>query len=75
CLGACEYAPMMRYANRYHYDLTPEKVDALIEAARRGDPPAGPEPEAEPEPKPRNNQAAGAEPRPRQRNNRTRKNA
>jgi NADH-quinone oxidoreductase subunit E len=33
CLGACEYAPMMRYANRYHYDLTREKVDAIIDAA------------------------------------------
>ena len=35
CLGACEFAPMMRYQRRYHYDLTPEKLDALIEAARR----------------------------------------
>jgi NADH-quinone oxidoreductase subunit E len=35
CLGACEFAPMMRYQHRYHYDLTPEKVDALIEAARQ----------------------------------------
>jgi NADH-quinone oxidoreductase subunit E len=34
CLGACEYAPMMRYRHRYHYDLTPEKVDALIDRAR-----------------------------------------
>jgi NADH-quinone oxidoreductase E subunit len=34
CLGACEYAPMMRYQHRFHYDLTPEKVDALIDAAR-----------------------------------------
>jgi NADH-quinone oxidoreductase subunit E len=34
CLGACEYAPMMRYHNRYHYDLTLEKIDALIDAAR-----------------------------------------
>ena len=34
CLGACEYAPMMRYRHRYHYDLTPEKVDALIQEAR-----------------------------------------
>ena len=30
CLGACEYAPMMRLDHRYHYDLTPEKIDALI---------------------------------------------
>jgi NADH-quinone oxidoreductase subunit E len=35
CLGACEYAPMLRYEHRYHYDLTPEKVDALIDAARK----------------------------------------
>ena len=35
CLGACEFAPMMRYRRRYHYDLTPEKLDALIEAARQ----------------------------------------
>jgi NADH-quinone oxidoreductase E subunit len=34
CLGACEYAPMMRHGHRYHYDLTPESVDALIDAAR-----------------------------------------
>jgi NADH-quinone oxidoreductase subunit E len=31
CLGACEYAPMMRLENRFHYDLTPEKIDALLE--------------------------------------------
>lgn len=41
CLGACEYAPMMRYQHRYHYDLTAEKIDALIEAARKPSPPAG----------------------------------
>jgi NADH-quinone oxidoreductase E subunit len=36
CLGGCEFAPMMRYAHSFHYDLTPEKVDAIIEAARGG---------------------------------------
>jgi NADH-quinone oxidoreductase subunit E len=36
CLGACEYAPMMRYEHAYHYDLTAEKLDQLIEAARLG---------------------------------------
>ena len=36
CLGACEYAPMMRLDHRYHYDLTPDKIDALI-AERRND--------------------------------------
>lgn len=30
CLGACEYAPMMRLDHRYHYDLTAEKIDALV---------------------------------------------
>jgi NADH-quinone oxidoreductase E subunit len=35
CLGACEYAPMMRYDHRFHYDLTPARVDALIDRARR----------------------------------------
>jgi NADH-quinone oxidoreductase subunit E len=34
CLGACEYAPMMRLDHEYHYDLTPEKLDSLI-AQRR----------------------------------------
>src|SRR5215469_17194079 len=34
CLGACEYAPMMRYRHRYHYDLTTHKVDELIDRAR-----------------------------------------
>jgi NADH-quinone oxidoreductase subunit E len=34
CLGACEYAPVMRLDHRYEKDLTPEKVDALI-AERR----------------------------------------
>jgi NADH-quinone oxidoreductase subunit E len=35
CLGACEYAPMMRLDHRYHYDLTPEKVDSLIAERKR----------------------------------------
>jgi NADH-quinone oxidoreductase subunit E len=30
CMGACEYAPMCRVDHRYHYDLTAEKVDALV---------------------------------------------
>jgi len=34
CLGACEYAPMMRYQHRYHYDLTTGSVDELIDRAR-----------------------------------------
>jgi NADH-quinone oxidoreductase subunit E len=36
CLGACEYAPMMRLDQRYHYDLTPEYVDKLIAERRNG---------------------------------------
>jgi NADH-quinone oxidoreductase subunit E len=35
CMGACEYAPMCRVDHRYHYDLTPQKLDELI-AKRRG---------------------------------------
>ena len=35
CLGACEYAPMMRLDHAYHYDLTAEKIDTLI-AERKG---------------------------------------
>jgi NADH-quinone oxidoreductase subunit E len=34
CLGACEYAPMLRYDEAYHYDLTDEKLDQLVAAAR-----------------------------------------
>ena len=30
CLGACEYAPMLRLDHEYHYDLTTSKLDALI---------------------------------------------
>ncbi|TMC15121.1 MAG: NAD(P)H-dependent oxidoreductase subunit E [Chloroflexi bacterium] len=34
CLGACEYAPVLRYHHRFHYDLTDAAVDKLIAAAR-----------------------------------------
>lgn len=34
CLGACEYAPMLRVDHAYHYDLTTERADALIEERR-----------------------------------------
>jgi len=30
CLGACEYAPMLRLDHEYHYDLTSSKLDALV---------------------------------------------
>jgi NADH-quinone oxidoreductase E subunit len=36
CLGACEYAPMMRLDHAFHYDLTAEKIDALVAERRRG---------------------------------------
>jgi NADH-quinone oxidoreductase subunit E len=39
CMGACEYAPMCRIDHRYHYDLTAEKLDALV-AERRNPSPA-----------------------------------
>jgi NADH-quinone oxidoreductase subunit E len=35
CLGACEYAPVMRLDHAYHHDLTVEKIDSLI-AERKG---------------------------------------
>jgi len=38
CLGACEFAPMMRFEDRYHYDLTPAKIDALISETKGGAP-------------------------------------
>src|ERR1700732_4366995 len=34
CMGACEYAAVGRLDHRYRYDLTPEKIDALV-AERR----------------------------------------
>ena len=37
CLGACEYAPMMRLDHSYHYDLTSEKVDQLLKERRSAD--------------------------------------
>ena len=59
CLGACEYAPMARLDHRYHYDLTPEKVDSLIEERRNPRPHLtspqggeGPAPPAHPAPRP-----------------------
>src|SRR5947209_4687483 len=35
CLAACHRAPVMQVNHRYYQDLTPEKVDALITAARQ----------------------------------------
>ena len=36
CLGACEYAPVMRLDHAYHHDLTAEMLDALISSRRDG---------------------------------------
>ena len=47
CLGACEYAPVMRLDHAYHHDLTAEKLDALI-SQRRSPHPAGPAAQAGP---------------------------
>jgi NADH-quinone oxidoreductase subunit E len=54
CLGACEYAPMLRLDHRYHYDLTPARIDSIVNDCRL---PRryqkSVEPEARPTPKPR----------------------
>jgi NADH-quinone oxidoreductase subunit E len=34
CLGACGYAPMMQLGRTYRENLTPERVDAIIEECR-----------------------------------------
>jgi NADH-quinone oxidoreductase subunit E len=34
CLCACEHAPMMQVDDRYEFDLTPDKVDRLLERLR-----------------------------------------
>jgi NADH-quinone oxidoreductase subunit E len=34
CLCACEAAPMMQVDDRYELDLTPEKIDRLLEGLR-----------------------------------------
>lgn len=35
CLGACGYAPMMQLGKHFRENLTPEKVDQIIEECRR----------------------------------------
>ena len=39
CLGACEYAPVMRLDHAYHHDLTIEQVEAHIQERRSPHPP------------------------------------
>jgi NADH:ubiquinone oxidoreductase subunit E len=36
CLGACEYAPMLRVDNEFHYDVTPAGIDRLVAERKRG---------------------------------------
>jgi NADH-quinone oxidoreductase subunit E len=36
CLGACGYAPMMQLGDFYHENLSPEKIDVLIEDCKAG---------------------------------------
>jgi NADH-quinone oxidoreductase subunit E len=57
CLGACEFAPMMRLDHQYHYDLTVEKIDQLV-AERKSSSGSGPE-----TPPPSGRPAAGHLPR------------
>ena len=40
CLGACGYAPMLQVTNdKYVNNLTPEKVDKLVESLKKGEKP------------------------------------
>jgi NADH-quinone oxidoreductase subunit E len=34
CLCACEHAPMMQVDDRYEFDLTPERIDRIVERLR-----------------------------------------
>ena len=36
CLGACANAPMFLMGKKYYTDLTPEKVDEILDDARKG---------------------------------------
>ena len=43
CLGACEFAPMLRLDHQFHYDLTPERIDALVAERREAPGTAAPQ--------------------------------
>jgi len=45
CLGACGGAPMMQVDHRFVEDLTPERIDAVIQQLRRDPEPYGARPE------------------------------
>jgi NADH-quinone oxidoreductase subunit E len=64
CLGACEYAPVVRLDHRYEKDLTNQKIDALI--AERRSPAAAPAPAPLPNPLPAG-ETEKAKPKPRAR--------
>ncbi len=34
CLGACDMAPMMLFNKKFHEDLTPEKLDKIIDSIK-----------------------------------------
>lgn len=36
CLGACGFGPMLQLGDNYHENLTPEKIDTLIEDCKEG---------------------------------------
>ena len=37
CIGACSWAPAMQVNYDFHEDLTPEKIDEILEAYRKGE--------------------------------------
>jgi NADH-quinone oxidoreductase subunit E len=44
CLGACVNAPMAQIGDDYYEDLTPERMEQILEMLRRGErPSAGPQ--------------------------------
>src|SRR5207237_10363100 len=44
CLGACGGAPMMQVDHRFEENLTPERIDAILERLRKEPAPHGGEP-------------------------------
>jgi len=66
CLGACEYAPVMRLDHRYEKDLTLQKIDALV-AERRNPIPSPPREETSGAPAPKAREVAKRAAAPRKR--------
>lgn len=49
CLGACGYAPMMQVDHHFHENLTPDKIDSILERVGGDDghaPPVAPPPKS-----------------------------